>query len=75
MPLMTQPGSNFFLIHGERRSPFRPKRGDVRPCPRCGYAMRFEDVDIDAPAWMCRNISCLNAEFVRGNPASADAPP
>jgi hypothetical protein len=37
--------------------------------------MRFEDVDIDAPAWMCRNISCLNAEFVRGNPASADAPP
>ena len=55
-----------FLLSGvERRSPARPKRGDVRPCPRCGYAQRFEEPTEAPPAWMCRNVACLNAEFVR----------
>lgn len=56
-----------FLVNGaDRRSSSRPKRGDVRPCPRCGNAMRFEEPETVPPAWICRNATCLNAEFVRG---------
>lgn len=56
------------LVNGiERRSATRPKRGDVRPCPRCGFAQRFEEPRAAAPAWMCRNGSCLDAEFVRAH--------
>jgi len=56
-----------FLANGtDRRSSSRPKRGDVRPCPRCGNAMRFEEPETVPPAWICRNAACLNAEFVRG---------
>jgi DNA-binding response OmpR family regulator len=56
-----------FLVNGrDRRSSSRPKRGDVRPCPRCGNAMRFEEPEAVPPAWLCRNATCLNAEFVRG---------
>ena len=55
------------LVNGaDRRSSSRPRRGDVRPCPRCGNAMRFEEPQNLPPAWMCRNVACLNAEFVRG---------
>jgi DNA-binding response OmpR family regulator len=55
-----------FLVDGaDRRSSSRPKRGDVRPCPRCGNAMRFEEPETGFPAWICRNGTCLNAEFVR----------
>jgi DNA-binding response OmpR family regulator len=55
-----------FLVNGaDRRSSSRPKRGDVRACPRCGNAMRFEEPETVSPAWICRNITCLNAEFVR----------
>jgi len=55
------------LVDGaDRRSSSRPRRGDVRPCPRCGNAMRFEEPQNLPPAWMCRNVACLNAEFVRG---------
>jgi hypothetical protein len=39
----------------------------VRPCPRCGYAQRFEEPKTTAPAWMCRNVDCLEAEFVRAH--------
>ena len=61
-----KPPTKPLLYNGvERRSPSRPKRGDVRPCPRCGAAMRFEEPDAAPPAWMCRNLECLNAEFVR----------
>ena len=56
-----------FLVNGtDRRSSSRPRRGDVRPCPRCGNAMRFEEPETVPPAWICRNATCLNAEFVRG---------
>jgi DNA-binding response OmpR family regulator len=51
----------------DRRAATRPKRGDVRPCPRCGYAQRFEEPKTAAPAWMCRNLDCLEAEFVRAH--------
>ena len=51
----------------DRRSATRPKRGDVRPCPRCGFAQRFEEPKTAAPAWMCRNVDCLEAEFVRAH--------
>jgi DNA-binding response OmpR family regulator len=55
-----------FVFNGaDRRSSSRPKRGDVRPCPRCGNPMRFEEPETMAPAWICRNATCLNAEFVR----------
>ena len=55
-----------FLVNGaDRRSSSRPTRGDVRPCPRCGNAMRFEEPQTVSPAWICRNVTCLNAEFVR----------
>jgi hypothetical protein len=49
----------------ERRSLLRPRRGDTRPCSRCGFVMRFEEPKGAPPAWMCRNGSCLHAEFVR----------
>jgi DNA-binding response OmpR family regulator len=59
----------FVLMNGrDRRYPSRPKRGDVRPCARCGYAMRFEEPGTAPPAWMCRNSACLSAEFVRAEP-------
>jgi DNA-binding response OmpR family regulator len=65
--LLTRKVPSPLLVNGvERRSPSRPKRGDVRPCPRCGAAMRFEEPEAAPPAWMCRNLACLNAEFVRG---------
>jgi hypothetical protein len=58
--------SSLTLVNGvDRRSPLRPKRGDVRPCPRCGFAQRFEEPPAAAPAWMCRNSACFDAEFVR----------
>jgi hypothetical protein len=56
------------LVNGiDRRSATRPKGGDVRPCPRCGFAQRFEEPKSAAPAWMCRNVDCLEAEFVRAH--------
>jgi DNA-binding response OmpR family regulator len=59
--------SRFLVIHGgvERRSGPRPRVGDVKPCPRCGHAMRFEDAWTASPAWVCRNEECLKTEFVR----------
>ena len=51
----------------DRRSATRPKLGDIRPCPRCGFAQRFEEPKTAAPAWMCRNVDCLEAEFVRAH--------
>ena len=54
------------LIGVDRLSASRPRHGDVRPCPRCGNAMRFGEPQNLPLAWMCRNVACLNAEFVRG---------
>jgi hypothetical protein len=56
------------LVDGvDRRAATRPKCGDVRPCPRCGFAQRFEEPKTASPAWMCRNVDCLEAEFVRAH--------
>jgi len=53
------------VIHGEeRRRPSRPVAGAIKPCPRCGAAMRFYERQA-APAWLCVNPSCRNQEFVR----------
>jgi CheY-like chemotaxis protein len=65
------------VITRERRALTRPRPGDVRPCPRCGFAMRFEVPPEAPPAWLCRNLDCLNAEFVRGTGSDPErvAPP
>jgi CheY-like chemotaxis protein len=53
------------VIHGEeRRRPSRPVAGAIKPCPRCGAAMRFYERQA-APVWLCVNASCRNQEFVR----------
>jgi CheY-like chemotaxis protein len=53
------------VIHGEeRRRPSRPVAGAIKPCPRCGAAMRFYERQAD-PAWVCVNATCRNQEFVR----------
>jgi DNA-binding NtrC family response regulator len=60
-------GRSLALVNADRRATSRPRRGDVRPCPRCGFAQRFEEPQTSAPAWMCRNVACLEAEFVRAH--------
>ncbi len=53
------------VIHGqERRRPSRPVAGAIKPCPRCGAAMRFYERQAD-PAWLCVNAVCRHQEFVR----------
>jgi CheY-like chemotaxis protein len=53
------------VIHGEeRRRASRPVAGAIKPCPRCGAAMRFYERQAD-PAWLCVNPACRNQEFVR----------
>lgn len=53
------------VIHGEeRRRPSRPIAGAIKPCPRCGAAMRFYEHQAD-PAWLCVNATCRHQEFVR----------
>ena len=51
----------------ERRAASRPRTGDIRPCSRCGSAMRFSDRDVPAPAWVCANDSCRDVALVRVN--------
>jgi DNA-binding response OmpR family regulator len=54
----------FLIDGGDRRASSRPERGDVRPCPHCGYVMRFEDFTAP-PLWICRNEKCGKTQFVR----------
>jgi hypothetical protein len=49
----------------ERRSKIRPAEGDVKLCPDCGAAMRFSELRVAGPAWLCRNGECLRVQFVR----------
>ena len=52
----------------ERRAASRPHTGDVRPCPHCGDAMRFNDRERESPAWICSNEACRDVVFVRARP-------
>jgi CheY-like chemotaxis protein len=55
------------VIHGteRRRLESRPSAGSIKPCPRCGAAMRFHERHGEGPAWLCVNVLCRNQEFVR----------
>ena len=55
------------VIHGpeRRRLDSRPSAGAIKPCPKCGAAMRFHERHASGPAWMCVNPDCRNQEFVR----------
>jgi DNA-binding response OmpR family regulator len=57
--------TGFLLIHGDRRSASRPKPGELKPCPLCDQAMRFQEPERAEPAWLCRNAKCRHIEFVR----------
>jgi len=57
----------------ERRSPQRPRVGDLRRCECCGHVMRFQMryvvddarvADVD-PAWICANSNCRAVERMR----------
>jgi len=55
------------VIHGpeRRRLESRPTASSIKPCPRCGAAMRFHERHTPGPAWLCVNPACRNEEFVR----------
>jgi len=55
------------VIHGpeRRRLDSRPSAGAIKPCPRCGAAMRFHERHAAGPAWLCVNPDCRHEEFVR----------
>ncbi len=55
----------FLVLHGDRRGPTRPKHGDIRPCLRCGGAMRFKEAGAAPPAWVCGNASCSTEVLIR----------
>jgi hypothetical protein len=61
---LCRPQSSFEHLR-ERRSPSRPRVGDIRPCARCGDAMWFTDSGGDEPAWVCRNEACCDIRLVR----------
>ena len=62
----------------ERRHSGRPSAGDARPCPRCGGVMRFDerfragrgDDIVRTAAWVCINLACTHAEYVRADDVS-----
>jgi glucose-1-phosphatase len=66
----------------DRRRSGRPLAGDARPCPRCGAVMRFDerfragrgsDV-VRTAAWVCVNLACTHAEYVRADDVSRFGP-
>jgi hypothetical protein len=60
-----QPFGFVMIDRRERRSALRPRAGDIKPCPRCGYAMRFIEWDTSIPMWLCRNDDCRCEVLVR----------
>jgi CheY-like chemotaxis protein len=67
----TRPAELVVVQRGERRSTSRPSAGNIKPCLRCGFAMRFEENPTAPPVWLCRNEGCRNEEFVRARRADA----
>jgi hypothetical protein len=60
------------MIHHDRRSPDRPKPGEMQVCPKCNGVMRFDERFVliagrlqRDPAWVCLNATCQHQQQVR----------